>query len=141
MREINDITGEIVNAAYQIHTRLGPGLLESVYEAVLARTLEQRGLQVERQKRIPFEFEGMQFEEAFRADLLVNGIVLVELKSVEKVLPLFGKQVLTYLRLLDAPVGLLINFGAVSLNEGLRRIVNPRRRTPLQDLNAPQRSS
>jgi GxxExxY protein len=126
MLEANQITGTIVSAAYDIHTRIGPGLLESVYEAVLARTLEQRGLHVERQKPIVFEFEGMRFDEAFRADLLVEGRVLVELKAVEKLARVHGKQVLTYLRLLDLPVGLLINFGAASLSEGIERIMNSR---------------
>jgi GxxExxY protein len=126
MRNVNIITGEIVDAAYRLHTRLGPGLLESVYEAVLARALEERGLRIERQKPVSFEFEGMLFEEGFRVDLLVDGLVLVELKSVEKLVPVHSKQVLTYLRLLDLPIGLLINFGTVSMNEGLHRIVNSR---------------
>ena len=126
MREINEITGEIVDAAYEIHTRIGPGLLESVYEAVLARMLERRGLRVERQKPIQFEFDGMRFEEAFKADLLVDDRVLVELKSIERLAPVHGKQVLTCLRLLDLPIGLLINFGAAQLNDGFKRILNSR---------------
>jgi GxxExxY protein len=124
MRDIDDITGEIVDAAFKLHTRLGPGLLESVYEMVLAKELERRGLKVERQKPVSFEFDGLRFEEGFRVDLLVEGIVVVELKSVEKSAPVHGKQVLTYLRLLNLPVGLLINFGAATLKEGLQRIVN-----------------
>lgn len=124
MRDINEITGAVVKAAYEVHTRLGPGLLESVYESVLARMLERRGFQVERQKAISFEFDGMRFEEGFRIDLLVENRVLVELKSVEKLAPIHSKQVLTYLRLLDLPFGLLVNFGAPRLNEGLRRILN-----------------
>ncbi len=124
MVPVDQITGQIVDASYQLHTRLGPGLLESVYEAVLAHRLEQRGLYVERQKPIPLEVDGLQFDEGFRADLLVEGRVLVELKSVEKLAPVHSKQVLTYLRLLDLPVGLLINFGALRLNDGLHRIVN-----------------
>jgi GxxExxY protein len=124
MSEINIITGKIVDAAYRLHSRLGPGLLESVYESVLARTLEQKGLKVERQKPVSFEFDGMRFEEGFRADLLIEGAVIVELKSVEKLVPVHKKQVLTYLRLLNLPIGLLVNFGAVSMNEGIHRIVN-----------------
>ena len=124
MRDVNLITGQIVDAAYRLHTRLGPGLLESVYEAVLARSLEQRGLHVERQKPVSFEFDGMRFEDAFRVDLLVENLVVVELKSVEKLVPVHPKQVLTYLRLLDLPVGLLINFGAATLKDGVRRISN-----------------
>ena len=123
-RDIDDITGEIVDAAYKVHTGLGPGLLESVYEAVLAHELERRGLRVERQKPISFEYDGMQFEEGFRVDLLVEGAVVVELKSVEKWSVVHPKQVLTYLRLLHLPVGLLINFGASTLKEGIQRIVN-----------------
>ncbi|MBW3572408.1 MAG: GxxExxY protein [Gemmatimonadetes bacterium] len=124
MKELDQITGEIVDAAYRLHTRLGPGLLESVYEAVLASTLERRGLSTERQKAVPFEIDGFRFDEGFRLDLLVEGRVVVELKSVEKLAPVHSKQVLTYLRLLNLPVGLLINFGALRLNDGLQRIVN-----------------
>ena len=124
MKELDDITGAIVDVSVKIHMELGPGLLESVYEVVLARVLEKRGLQVERQKAICFEYDGMVFEEGFRTDLLVEGRVIVELKSVEKLAPVHSKQLLTYLRLMNLPVGLLINFGAVTLKEGLHRIVN-----------------
>jgi GxxExxY protein len=123
-REIDDITGEIVDAAYKLHVRLGPGLLESVYEMVLAKELERRGLTVERQREVSFEFDGMQFDEGFRVDLLVEKLIVVELKSVEILTPVHSKQVLTYLRLLNLNVGLLINFGAATLKEGLHRIVN-----------------
>jgi iron complex transport system substrate-binding protein len=123
-REIDDITGEIIDAAYKLHTGLGPGLLESVYEAVLARDLTRRGFKVERQKPVAFDFDGMHFEEGLRIDLLVDEIVIVELKSVEKLAPVHSKQVLTYLRLMKLPVGLLINFGGATLKEGLHRIVN-----------------
>jgi GxxExxY protein len=124
MKDIDDITGTIVDAAYQIHTGLGPGLLESVYEAVLARELEKRGLVAERQRPVSFEYDGIRFDEGFRVDLLVENSVVIELKSVEKTVPVHAKQVLTYLRLLHLPVGLLINFGAPTLKEGLQRIVN-----------------
>ena len=124
MRELDDITGAIVDASVRIHRDLGPGLLESVYEAVLARVLEQRGFQVERQKPIRFEYQGMVFEEGCRADLLVENRVMVELKSVERLASVHGKQLLTYLKLTNMPVGLLINFGAATLREGLHRIVN-----------------
>jgi iron complex transport system substrate-binding protein len=124
MRDLDEVTGEIVDTAYRLHTHLGPGLLESVYEAVLARRLEQRGFRVERRKPISFEFDGLHFDEGFRADLLVDGRVLIELKSIERLAPVHGKQVLTYLKLLDLPVGLLINFGAAHLRDGLQRIVN-----------------
>jgi GxxExxY protein len=122
--EIDQITGLIVKAAFQLHTDLGPGMLESVYEAVLGRMLEVRGLNVERQKRIPINFQGMQFEEGFRADMLVESRVLVELKSVEALAPVHKKQVLTYLRLMNLRVALLINFGAPRMKDGLRRVVN-----------------
>jgi GxxExxY protein len=124
MRELDEITGEIVDAAMKVHMRLGPGLLESVYEAVLARELERRGLKVERQKRVVFEFDGMQFDEGLRIDLFVDDIVVVELKSIETLAPVHPKQVLTYLRLLKVPVGLLLIFGAPTRKEGLHRIVN-----------------
>jgi GxxExxY protein len=143
MKELDDITGDIIDSAIKIHMELGPGLLESVYEAVLARALERRGYRVERQKPVRFEYDGMVFEEGFRVDLLVEGRVVVELKSVEKIAPVHSKQVLTYLRLTNLSVGLLINFGAATLKEGLHRIVNnlqpsasPRLRvnqSPLQD--------
>lgn len=124
MRELDDITGGIVDASLRIHRDLGPGLLESVYEAVLARALDQRGFQVARQQAIRFEYEGMVFEEGFRTDLLVDNGVIVELKSVERLAPIHSKQLLTYLKLTDTRVGLLINFGAATLREGLHRIVN-----------------
>lgn len=124
MKELDDITGSIVDAAMKIHRELGPGLLESVYEAVLARMLERRGFHIERQKVIRFEYDGMVFEEGFRTDLLVEGRVIVEFKSVEKLAPVHGKQLLTYLRLMNLPVGLLINFGGATLKEGLHRVVN-----------------
>jgi len=124
MKELDEITGAVVDAAMKIHMDLGPGLLESVYEAVLARALERRGFHVERQKVIRFEYDGMVFEEGFRTDLLVEGDVIVEIKSIERLAPVHSKQVLTYLRLMHLPVGLLINFGAATLKEGLTRIVN-----------------
>ncbi len=123
-QSLDDITGEIVDAAMKIHKALGPGLLESVYEAVLARELERRGLRVERQKAISFEYDGMHFDEGFRVDLLVEGLIVVELKSLEKLAPVHSKQLLTYLRLMNLSVGLLINFGNALLKEGLHRIVN-----------------
>lgn len=123
-RSSNDLTGLIVDAAFGVHHRLGPGLLESVYEAVLARALEKRGLVVERQKVIGFEFDGDRFEEGLRVDLLVQGTVVVELKSVERASPVHLKQVLTYLRLLNLPVGLLINFGTAYFRDGVRRVAN-----------------
>ena len=124
MKELDDITGAIVDAAVKIHQGLGPGLLESVYESVLAKSLEKRGMKIERQKPISFVFDGIQFDEGFRVDLLVDDRVVVELKSVERLAPVHSKQLLTYIRLMKLPVGLLINFGASTLKEGLHRIVN-----------------
>ena len=121
---LDGITGAVIDASIKIHRELGPGLLESVYEAVLARDLTRRGFIVERQKTVTFDYDGMHFEEGLRLDLLVNGCVVIELKSVEKLSPLHGKQLLTYLRLMRLPVGLLINFGAATLKEGLQRVVN-----------------
>ena len=123
-RELDDITGAIVDTALRIHMDLGPGLLESVYVSLLYKSLQRRGLKVERQKVVEFEFDGMLFEEGLRLDLLVDDRVIVEVKSVEKLAPIHNKQVLTYLRLLRLPVGLLINFGGATLKEGLHRVVN-----------------
>ena len=124
MSELDEITGAFVDAALKVHRTLGPGLLESVYEAVLARALARLGFEVERQKSVRLEYDGMIFDDAFRMDLLVEQRVIVEIKSLEKVAPVHGKQLLTYLRLRQLPVGLLINFGAATLKEGLTRMVN-----------------
>jgi iron complex transport system substrate-binding protein len=140
MRSLDDITGTIVDASLKIHRDLGPGLLESVYQAILARTLEKRGLLVEQQKPVRFEYDGMIFDHGFRADLMVEGCVIVELKSVEKLAPVHTKQLLTYLRLLDLRVGLLINFGAATLKQGLHRVVNnlPPSASPRLRVNHPE---
>jgi len=124
MKEIDEVTGIVVDSALKVHQALGPGLLESVYEIVLAHELVKRVLKVEQQKVVRFEYDGLVFEEGLRLDLLVDERVVVELKSVELLLPVHSKQLLTYLRLLHQPVGLLINFGAATLKEGLHRIVN-----------------
>ena len=118
MRALDDITEAIIDAAIQIHRDLGPGLLESVYEALLARALEKRGLHVERQTTVRFEYDGLVFDEGFRTDLLVEHQVIVELKSVERLAPVHGKQLLTYLRLMNKRVGLLLNFGENRLMDG-----------------------
>jgi len=109
-----------------MHVEIGPGLLESVYEAVLEKLLVGRGLRVERQKPIQIELMGLSINEGFRADLIVESVLLIELKSVEKLAPVHAKQVLTYLRLLNLPLGLLINFGAATFKEGCKRVVNGR---------------
>ena len=120
----NEIAKIIVDACYRIHTGLGPGLLESVYEAVLARELIQRGLKTRRQVPVPIIWNGLTFEEGFRADLIVEDKVIIELKSVEHMTPAHGKQLLTYLRLTGKRLGLLVNFGENFIKDGIRRVVN-----------------
>jgi GxxExxY protein len=124
---IEGVSAIIVDCAYRLHVEVGPGLLETVYEAVLAKMLTDRGLRVHRQVPVPIQVFGLAFDEGFRADLLVHDLVLVELKSVEVLAPVHGKQVLTCLRLLKMPLGLLINFGAATFKEGSKRIVNDHR--------------
>ena len=138
-RELDQVTAAIVDSALRVHRELGPGLLESVYEMVLGRVLERRGFEVERQRAVRFEFDEMVFTEGFRVDLLVDRRVVVEVKSVETLLPVHGKQVLTYLRLMDLRVGFLINFGASTLKEGLHRIVHrmPADESPSLRVNRP----
>lgn len=123
---LNTISGEIVDASYRLHRTLGPGLLETVYENVLARELERRGFRTARQVPISFEYEGMRFADICRVDILVNESIVVEIKSVERLAPVHPKQLLTYLRLLQLPLGLLINFGSATLKEGVRRVANTR---------------
>jgi len=113
-----------VDAAYRVHKRLGPGLLESVYEAVLAYELQKRGLRVQRQVPMPVTYDGLRFDIGFRADLLVEDLVIVELKSVQELHPVHRKQVITYIRLADKRLGLLINFGASLIKDGISRLVN-----------------
>lgn len=120
----NEITGIIIDTAIDVHRRLGPGLLESVYLVVLAHELTKRGLHVEKEVPIPVIWDNLHFEVGFRADLIVEGLVIVELKSIEAVAPVHKKQLLTYLRLADKRLGLLLNFGAEVLKDGLHRIVN-----------------
>lgn len=123
-KDVESISADVVDAAFHIHTDLGPGLLESVYEAVLTAALQKRGLIVERQKLVSFDYDGMHFSDGLRVDLLVARMLVVELKSVEAIKPVHPKQLLTYLRLLKLPVGLLINFGAPTFKEGIKRVVN-----------------
>ncbi len=120
----NEIAKQVVDAAFRIHTRLGPGLLESVYEAVLAYELRKRGLRVVRQKPIPVVYEEVRLDEGFRADLVVEDKVIIELKSVEAIAHVHKKQVLTYLRLSNLKLGLLINFGEELIKDGISRVVN-----------------
>jgi GxxExxY protein len=127
VRDIDEISGDVLDIALRVHRDLGPGLLESVYETVLAGKLSGLGYEVVRQRPVDIEFEGLRFEAAFRIDLLVDQRLLVEIKSVERLSTAHAKQLLTYLRLTRQPVGLLINFGGATLKEGVRRIVSDHR--------------
>ncbi len=124
MRDIDEVSGDVVDVAIALHRDLGPGLLESVYEMLLAAKLQQMGYGVSRQQAINIEYAGLSFEAAFRIDLLVDNRLLVEIKSVERLNAAHAKQLLTYLRLTGQPVGLLLNFGGATLKEGLKRVVN-----------------
>jgi GxxExxY protein len=120
----NAIAREIVDAAFKIHTTLGPGLLESVYQAVLSHELNERNLRVQSEVPIAIRYDNLRFDVGFRADLLVNDLVIVELKSVEQTAPVHKKQVLTYVRLANLRLGLLINFGSTRIKDGITRLVN-----------------
>lgn len=124
MADLEAISGDVINVAIRIHRDLGPGLLESVYETILAARLVTMGYKVDRQKPVDIEFEELRFDAAFRIDILVNDCLLIEIKSVEQLNKAHAKQLLTYLRLTGQPVGLLINFGGETLKEGLKRVVN-----------------
>jgi len=124
MMNENDIGKIIVDAAVAVHRELGPGLLESVYEVILAYELKKRGLSVDRQVSIPIEYHGIKFDEGFRVDILVENKVIIELKSVESVNKAHKKQVLTYLRLTGHKLGYLLNFGEAFMKDGISRIIN-----------------
>ncbi|MES2437963.1 MAG: GxxExxY protein [Verrucomicrobiota bacterium] len=131
---LEELSAIVVDCAYKLHVEAGPGLLETVYEVVLAKMLEERGLVVVRQVPVRINLMGLAFDEGFRADLIVEGSLLIELKSLENLLPVHSKQVNTYLRLLKMPLGLLINYGAGTFKEGVKRIVNQHRDTALSRL-------
>ena len=120
----NDIARIVVDAAYKIHTTIGPGLLESAYEAILAYELRKRGLQVQRQVKVPIVYEEVNLDEGFRADLIVENLVIIELKAIERIVPVHKKQLLTYLRLTGKKLGLLINFNEEKIKDGISRVVN-----------------
>lgn len=122
--DIEAVASIAVDCGLKLHQRLGPGLLEAAYEKVLAHMLVERGLRVETQKLVPISVDGLRIENGFRADIIIEGQMLIEVKSVDRLDPVHAKQVLTYLRLLDMPLGLLMNFSAMTFREGLRRIVN-----------------
>ena len=120
----NELTYEIRGAIFDVYNELGPGLLESVYEEALVFELKERGLKVERQMEVPIRYKDNELKTPLRLDLLIENTIIVELKSVEEMKPVFAKQLLTYLRLLDKRVGLLVNFSANNIREGITRIVN-----------------
>ena len=120
----NQISKIILDAAFKVHTKTGPGLLETVYEVILAHELQKQGLRVQRQVPIPIRYDELVFDEGFRADLLVEDKVIVELKSLEQLLRVHSKQVLTQLRLSGRRLGILLNFGEIHLKDGIERIVN-----------------
>lgn len=127
MRDVDAISADVVNAAIRIHRDLGPGLLESVYELVLAGALVRLRYKVDRQLPVDISYDGMSFAAAFRVDLLVDDTLVIEIKSVERLTGVHAKQVLTYLRLLKQPLGLLLNFSGETMKEGIRRLVNDHR--------------
>jgi GxxExxY protein len=124
MAELDEITGAIIDEAMRLHRTIGPGLFESVYQQILVDSIQRRGLRVEQNVGISFKYEGRLFRNGLRVDLLVEELVVVELKAVEQLAAVHSQQLLTYLRLMRLPVGLLLNFGGATLREGLKRVVN-----------------
>lgn len=124
MADVEEVAAIAVECGLKLHRDLGPGLLESVYEALLAASLARRGLAVERQKVIGIEYEGVKLREGFRADLLLEERLIIEIKCVERLAPVHSRQLLTYLRLSGQSLGLLMNFGGETFREGLKRVVN-----------------
>ena len=120
----NELTYEIRGAIFDVYNELGPGLLESVYEEALVFELKERGLKVERQMEVPIRYKGNELKTPLRLDLLIENTIIVELKSVEEMKPVFAKQLLTYLRLMNKPLGLLVNFSSYNIKEGIIRIAN-----------------
>jgi iron complex transport system substrate-binding protein len=122
--DIEHLARRVVDCGYRLHRDLGPGLLESAYEAILFEMVRQSGMSVQRQVSVPLRYSGVVIDNAFKIDLLVERALVIELKSVEKLSAVHGKQVLTYLRLMGLPLGLLMNFGQATFKDGLRRIAN-----------------
>jgi len=122
--DVERLASVAIDCAVALHRQLGPGLLESVYELVLTEKLRRAGLGVERQKAVPIEIDGLCIADAFRIDLLVEDKLIIEIKSIERLAPIHTKQVLTYLRLMKLPLGLLMNFGQETLRDGLRRVID-----------------
>lgn len=124
MADIDRISADVVGEAIRIHRELGPGLLESVYETVLAASLQRKGHEIARQVPVAIEYDGLRLDNAFRVDILVNRCLVVEVKAVEQIGKVHAKQLLTYLRLMKQPVGLVLNFSGMTMKEGIRRLVN-----------------
>jgi GxxExxY protein len=133
--ELEHVARIAVDCGFRLHSDLGPGLLESVYETVLAAMLAEAGLAVLRQVPVPIVYRGVAFDNAFKADLIVEGRLLIELKSTERHAPVHAKQLLTYLRLMDLPLGLLMNFGHATFKSGIQRIANDYRSGWIQPLS------
>jgi GxxExxY protein len=122
--ELEELARIVIDCGYNLHKDIGPGLLETVYEVLLVQSIQERGLNVVRQVPIPIRYKGIIVDNAFRADLIVENRLIVELKSTEQIAPVHGKQLLTYLRLMELPLGLLMNFGMYSFKDGIKRIAN-----------------
>ncbi|MFN3388375.1 MAG: GxxExxY protein [Allosphingosinicella sp.] len=125
-QDIEGLAKTAIDCGFRVHEDIGPGLLETAYEAFLAASLTERGLRVEVQQPVPVTYRGVTIREAFRADILVERALVIEVKSVERLAPVHAKQLLTYLRLMDLPLGLLMNFGADLFRNGLKRVINDR---------------
>lgn len=130
MSDLEKLAALAIESGFAIHRDLGPGMLESCYEVLLAATLARAGLAVERQKAADIQYKGISVRDAFRADLLVEGRLIVEVKAIDRLAAVHSRQVLTYLKLLDLPLGLIMNFGGGTFHEGLKRVANNHRSTP-----------
>lgn len=130
MSDLEELAALVIESGFAIHRDLGPGLLESCYELLLAATLARAGLAVERQKAVDIEYRGISVRDAFRADLLVEGCLIIEVKAIDRLAAVHSRQVLTYLKLLDLPLGLVMNFGGGTFREGLKRVANNHRPSP-----------
>ena len=124
--DIEALARTAIDCGFQVHNDIGPGLLESAYEAFLAASIAERGLAVERQRLVPVVYRGVVVRDAFRADIVVEGRLIIEVKSLDRLAPIHSKQLLTYLRIFEQPIGLLMNFGAELFRDGVRRIINNR---------------
>lgn len=124
--DVEKLATTAIDCGFQVHRDIGPGLLETAYEAFLAASLREQGLRVETQRLLPVTYRGLVVRDAFRIDLLVEGRLIIEVKSVERLAPVHAKQALTYLRVLNLPLGLLINFGAEMYRNGVKRVINDR---------------